>query len=203
MNWGSFMAQVLKEEVKQDILKNALDSFVSNGYKKTSMKSIALASGISVGNIYNYFKDKEALYDALALSVFNEIDELFQTLPKNTLDGVEDKILAFIEIYKSNKEVFIMLMENSENTKFKNLKNTVIENFAAAIERFRFATTNKRSSQEGIIFFKAFASGFVNGIIVILAQDINETLKLKILQEFSSTMKSNLIKKIYQQRGDL
>ncbi len=203
MNGDSLMPQILKEEVKQEILKNALSSFVANGYKNTSMKNIAAASGISVGNIYNYFKDKETLYDALAMPVFNEIDKLFQTLPKNPMGGVDEKITQFIDIYKSNQKVFMMLMENSENTKFKNLKNTIIDNFAAAVERFRFAMTNKKSASETKVFLKAFACGFVSGIIEILAHDIDENLKLKVLQEYSSSMKRGLMEKMMNSRGAL
>ena len=197
------MAQTLKDEVKQEILKNALNSFLSNGYSKTSMKAIALSSGISVGNIYNYFKDKEALYDALAYPVFVEINELFKNPPKNPLGGVDEKINAFIKIYKANKEVFVMLLENSENTKFENLKKTVIENFTAAIERFRFAYVQEALTVESTIALNAFTNAFVNGIIVILTQNADEQLKLKVLQEFSAEMKNGLIKNYVLKRGNL
>ena len=203
MNGDSLMPQILKEEVRQDILDNALKSFIAYGYKNTSMKAIAQSTGISVGNIYNYFKDKEALYDALVLSVFNKINELFKTPPKDPTSGVDEKIMAFIEIYKSNKEVFIMLLENSENTKFENLKHTVTENFAAAIERFRYQTMQSPQSPVENAFLKALVSAFVNGIIVILSQDIDEELKLEVLQEFSATMKAGLINKFIIKRGKL
>lgn len=189
------MPQILKEEIKKKILDNALQSFVSNGYKNTSMKAIALKSQISVGNIYNYFKDKETLYDALVLSVFEEINELFESPPKNPFSGVDEKIEAFIEIYNSNNEIFMMLLENSGNTKFENLKNTIIDNFAAAVDRFRHTATKKPLKPEGKIFLKAFAGAFVNGIIIILAQPANENLKLEVLFKFSSVMKNSMLDK--------
>ena len=171
-------------------------AFLSKGYKATSMKEIASLSGIAVGNIYNYFKDKEALYDTIALPVFDKINLLFKDPPKNPLGGVDEKIKAFVDIYKSNRKVFVMLLDNSSNTKFENLKSTIIENFSNAIERFRLITTNKETMPETQIFIKAFACAFVNGILSILTQQCDEPVKLQVLLKFSSVMKNNLIKSL-------
>ena len=54
---------------KQEILEAALRLFSGNGYFATSMQDIRKESGVSIGAIYHYFKNKEeiaaALYDSL------------------------------------------------------------------------------------------------------------------------------------------
>ena len=115
----------------------------------------------------------------MALPVFEKINLLFKEPPKNPLGGVDEKIKSFVDIYKSNRKVFVMLLDNSSNTKFENLKSTIIENFSNAIERFRFITTNKETMPEIQIFIKAFACAFVKGILSILTQQCDEPVKLQ------------------------
>ena len=59
------MAQVLKDEIKENILKAALQEFFENGYKSAAMRNIAEKAKIPTGLIYSYYKNKEALFDAV------------------------------------------------------------------------------------------------------------------------------------------
>ena len=43
----------------------ALRLFVRQGYFGTSIRDVATEAGVSVGNIYNYYPNKEALYESL------------------------------------------------------------------------------------------------------------------------------------------
>ena len=43
------------------IIKTGLKLFATEGFYETSTKKIAKAAGISIGNFYNYFKDKKEL----------------------------------------------------------------------------------------------------------------------------------------------
>ena len=52
------------ERTKAHILATALKLFREHGYEATSMRAIADASGVSVGNAYHYFDSKEHLVQA-------------------------------------------------------------------------------------------------------------------------------------------
>lgn len=52
------------ERTKQHILATALRLFRDDGYEETSMRAIAEAAGVSVGNAYHYFDTKEHLVQA-------------------------------------------------------------------------------------------------------------------------------------------
>lgn len=56
------MAQSLKDEVARAIAHAALTVFAEGGYRSASMATIAREAGISTGNIYRYFPNKEALF---------------------------------------------------------------------------------------------------------------------------------------------
>ena len=53
----------------------ALRLFIRQGFFGTSIRDIARAAGISVGNIYNYYPNKEALYVSLAKRYAREMAE--------------------------------------------------------------------------------------------------------------------------------
>lgn len=56
------MAQTLKPEKREAILKAARTLFCTFGYNETGMRDIAQEAGMTCGNIYHYFDDKEEIY---------------------------------------------------------------------------------------------------------------------------------------------
>ena len=59
------MAQVLKDEIRENILKAALQEFFDKGYQSAAMRNIATQAKIPTGLIYSYYKNKDALFDAV------------------------------------------------------------------------------------------------------------------------------------------
>ena len=51
------MAQVQKDNIRRIILESARGEFLQKGFKNTSMRTISRLSGITLSNIYNYFRD--------------------------------------------------------------------------------------------------------------------------------------------------
>lgn len=64
------MAQYLKDEVQEAIQAAALEVFARKGFRSASMAEIASAARISTGNIYRYFDNKSALYEAVIPDTF-------------------------------------------------------------------------------------------------------------------------------------
>ena len=54
--------QIKKEEIENAIIAAAKAEFMDKGYKDASLRSIAKKSGVSLSNIYNYFKSKDMLF---------------------------------------------------------------------------------------------------------------------------------------------
>lgn len=52
------------------ILATALRLFSSQGYRATSVREIADAAGVSTGNLYHHFNDKEAIFTAVLNQYF-------------------------------------------------------------------------------------------------------------------------------------
>jgi AcrR family transcriptional regulator len=63
---------------RAQILEAAIICFARSGFHQTSMHDISAEAGISVGLIYRYFANKEAVISAMAERHKNEIQDLLQ-----------------------------------------------------------------------------------------------------------------------------
>ena len=85
----------IRKTSKDKILAVALELFAQNGYQGTSIAQIAKKAKISKGLMYNYFKNKEKLLEAIVLEGFNKIMEMDYGLSKS--DKPADKLKSLID----------------------------------------------------------------------------------------------------------
>ncbi|MCX5717256.1 MAG: TetR/AcrR family transcriptional regulator [Nitrospirae bacterium] len=78
---------------KKRIVDAALKLFSEYGYSKASMRMIANASGISIGGLYLYFKNKDELYLTLIKSRLDELADV----TRQSLKGISDPADALIK----------------------------------------------------------------------------------------------------------
>ncbi|CAQ45625.1 TetR/AcrR family transcriptional regulator [Stenotrophomonas maltophilia] len=76
------------------ILQAALQCFLAKGFHQTSMRDIAQAAGVSLGNLYNHFPGKEAIILAVAMAESEELAPLLQRLAAS--EGERAQVLAFL-----------------------------------------------------------------------------------------------------------
>lgn len=77
------------------ILQAALQCFLVKGFHQTSMRDIAQAAGVSLGNLYNHFPGKEAIILAVAVAESEELAPLMQQLV--SADGERAQVLVFLQ----------------------------------------------------------------------------------------------------------
>lgn len=84
-------------EMKQRIQAAALDLFNQKGFKNVSIEELAQEVGCSVGNIYHYFKNKEALAGSVPAYVDAYYEELEKEYAQNDAMTAAEKLLDFVE----------------------------------------------------------------------------------------------------------
>lgn len=77
------------------ILQAALQCFLAKGFHQTSMRDIAQAAGVSLGNLYNHFPGKEAIILAVAVAESEELAPLLQRLAAS--EGERAQVLVFLQ----------------------------------------------------------------------------------------------------------
>ena len=61
------------EKSRGQILEAALELFAHQGYRGTSVREIAQAAGVSTGNVYHHFPDKEQIFKTLLDQYWEDI----------------------------------------------------------------------------------------------------------------------------------
>ena len=66
-----------KGDIHRRILQAARGEFLQKGFKDTSMRTISRLSGVTLSNIYNYFRDKDDIFRAVLPPLLNAFEQLF------------------------------------------------------------------------------------------------------------------------------
>jgi len=128
------------------VLKAALSLFARQGYRATSMRQIARRSGLSVGNLYHHFGNKEAIFQRL-------IDHYWEVLmdpdlPLNRVfaearfpEDLEKMAAAIEQVVEENSPYILLIYIDVIEFKGKHIKDfykNMADRFAAAYsDRFR------------------------------------------------------------------
>ena len=158
--------QILKEEVRTQILQSAENSFCENGFQATTMRCIAKEIGISVSNLYLYYENKEMLFNAVADPIFHFYIYNFTDFlnHKDEKDELNQKMsLAIGNMILSNKDRFLLLFEKSKGTKYECFRDEIITRMQMHIV--------KQMSEEVLdkeLLAKLFAQNLMEGIVYII-----------------------------------
>lgn len=130
--------QIKKDHVKQDLLESGLKEFLVFGYEKASLRRIVKNAHTTTGNFYNYFENKEALFDALispSFLIFKWIFDHHEVLDAHndiwTVHDIQKVRLRLIDVMsKWVPELdagFVLLFKKSEGTRYAFFKDAFID----------------------------------------------------------------------------
>ncbi len=82
---------------RQLIVETAIECFIDKGFHQTSVRDIAKRAGISLGNLYNHFENKNALIAEIAAAEAQELDEFTTELAQ--ISDTSKALDHFIDLY--------------------------------------------------------------------------------------------------------
>ncbi|MGD9567037.1 MAG: TetR/AcrR family transcriptional regulator [Sedimentibacter sp.] len=95
-----------KNQKRNDILTSARVLFKENGFHNTKMDDIAQSAGVGKGTLYEYFKNKQEIFDETCVEYVTTMREFMEEI-RNMDIAFKDKImLMFREGQKSVNEDF-------------------------------------------------------------------------------------------------
>lgn len=89
--------QYLKKAIKTKIIASAVEEFRLNGFHEASVRIIAQNAGVSLGNVYRYFRDKEDVFTAVVAPFLAEargVAERFRTAEAD----IEECLERFLQV---------------------------------------------------------------------------------------------------------
>lgn len=183
--------QIKKNEVKEALLIKAEEEFLTKGFKHASLRKIVKEAGTTIGNFYNYFKNKESLFEELVKDEFYKLKFFIENHDKierpDYLWNISDisewrKVLKqlIIEAFPQFSDRFILLVEGSEGTKFENTRHEIIklmrDHFIEHMERFDSSLIDRD-------FAEVTAEQMLSGMILILKKYNDENKRKELLTE--------------------
>jgi AcrR family transcriptional regulator len=135
--------QVLKDDVKSEIVRQAREEFRSRGYRAASLRRIAEAAGMTVGNIYRYYSSKDELFREVLAPIIGNIElmkpglrEHEKTQKGSRQEAEEHQEIAvtiynFIERYRPELK---LLLEGSGGSSLENYRERLIEWYGEVLE---------------------------------------------------------------------
>ncbi len=174
------MARVSKEERKKAIMHHALILFSREGFYTTTIPDIAKSIGMSVGNLYNYFKSKEALAKEIIKYISAYLSERLRGINEEDISSEEkihkivsvyfhtaaekpEMIEYFLRIYLSNREIFQNGCEGM----------ICVSDFVTEIMIF-FEDGVRKGELRDQDFFSAFGlfMGYLGGMVFLFGEEI-------------------------------
>lgn len=159
--------QYLKKEIKDRILASAVDEFKEHGFANASIRNIANNAEISLGNIYRYFANKEALY----LAVINPfMESVKQSVEQDFVfkdKSMKEMSIIFVRfLMQYSDELLIIRKGNSVHyDKFVSYITEVISNKIREMMEESFPEIDEKIKNPE--FYNAIAEGFLNSLFKI------------------------------------
>ena len=100
----------IRSEKRQLIISVALELFANHGYSSTSISQIAENANISKGLLYNYFKSKEELLNAIISKTIAEMMSMID--PNNDNIISDEEALDFFDLFFTSMKNNTVEMKN-------------------------------------------------------------------------------------------
>jgi AcrR family transcriptional regulator len=117
------VTQQYKKEIREKIIKAAIDAFSKYGFDRTRMDDVAKTADLSKGTIYLHFKSKEDLFYAICENNLAEAKQQISTMFARKEDLVSE-IERFYDVFRNKKTAnervfFETIAESARNAELR------------------------------------------------------------------------------------
>lgn len=187
------MAQVLKDEIRENILKAALQEFYEKGYKSAAIRNIAESAKIATGLVYSYYKNKEAIFDAVLQPVLYDWERVLSAGDGNESRHRNSEIYGLsrteteciLNLFDHRRE-FIILLDKSQGTRYENEKERFIKDIEEHLNKHR------NDDMDDEVFLHIIANNFVDGLMQIMYHYKGKEWAVMLLHKLSKMYLSGI-----------
>jgi AcrR family transcriptional regulator len=185
MNGGLFM-QTLKQDTKNKIRLEAKRAFLASGYRKASMRAIAEASGITAGNIYRYYENKEALFSSVIRDAYDAVIHIIDAHQSSAIDfqkteydqpafniSADPVLNSIVDVFIAYRQEIHLLMNLSDGSGFENIRNELGVMVADKIRNEIFAAQSSGALDLGILS-STLGNACIDGISSVCNSEMSD-----------------------------
>lgn len=188
----SYSSQLTKER----ILSCAKAEFLSKGFQNANMRTIAEQAKVTTGAMYNHFKNKELLFDALVGGAGSELIRLFNAEHEKSIelpsffDGSTDEQFeagfnSILDYIYDNFAEMKLLISHAAGTKHENF----LEQMIAVEEKSTLQMLEKHGyplRESDYFFVHIVSSSMMNNMFEFVRHNLNK----QQANEYAKTFRS-------------
>lgn len=123
--------QILKDDTRRRILTQSRKLFLEKGFRETTTRDIAQASGVVLSSLYRYFSSKDDLFLYIvnpAMTALEDLVERHHSPARNDMAAIrsdrfaEDTLKEYLSIIEHHRETLKILLLRAEGSKLENYK---------------------------------------------------------------------------------
>ncbi len=190
--------QVKKNNIRKKFLNIAKKEFIRKGYNGTTIRTIAKKSGIAVGNLYNYFKNKDKIFEEILSPTINKIKNALETMKNKKIskndsewsfEWHKEQLKQIIKFVDLNRDELNLIIFQSHGSAVENFKDYVVERYTDIVcNNFKFIKNKYPEINTNIsrFFMHNIASFYANIITELLMHNKSYKEMLKYSDELST-----------------
>ena len=152
--------QVLKEDIRGRILAVAGQQFGQKGYSKTSMREIAGAVGVGVGNIYNYFTSKDELFREVLRPVLLALEAMLQehhgirgedVMLIRSEQYLKDCIDEYVSLINEHRDLMRILLFRAQGSSLEHFRESYTDRSTELVKAWFIAMKEKHPNINTVV----------------------------------------------------
>lgn len=188
--------QTLKDHTRRTIMDVARTAFLEDGFLKVSMRSVATATGTSLGNLYNYFPSKDALFTAVVEPFIAEMERLlesyygltaFDMLQWNTPQNIQKTTETYLSLVREHRDLMFLVFYRAQGSSLEAYRHEFIDKCSGIVSQWFSHLTDEQGelrTQLSNAFIRWLSAGMFSMIEEIIDQNMNEEAAEKFIEEY-------------------
>ena len=189
--------QYLKKEIRENIIAAAIEEFKLHGYADASIRNIANNAEISLGNIYRYFANKEALYFAVINPFLANVKQVIEhDIVFDSSDMTQASAILVEFLVTHSDELLIIRKGNSIH--YETFINYMVEAISKKIREMlerSFPEIDEKIKNPD--FYNAIAEGFLTSLFKVLSKDEPLDLQKRNVHELITFYFGHMVDRFY------
>ena len=187
--------QERSERLVAELLEAAAAEFAEVGYDAATMKAVAKRAGASIGAVYQYFPNKEALASALRTQYVTEMEQCWTKLEEATTGlSVKERTLRFVDLmirFMEERPAYVTIMDAPTHSRpDKKTRDWLSERLANV-----FYTRRPAVSLEQAYRVASVALQMIKGMNALYAE-AGPQERLEIVKEYKVALTAYLEKRL-------
>ncbi|MGC3979542.1 MAG: TetR/AcrR family transcriptional regulator [Paludibacteraceae bacterium] len=188
--------QIQKEEIRLKIIDIARDEFIINGFQDASLRVIAARAGITLSNIYNYFKNKDDLFTEIIKPTLEVIEQ--QMLDHNSEQNMtidyfrseqmqQTELLKMVALIESHRTYLQLLLFKSTGSSHANFREDMIRSSTLTGQEYLLVMKEKYpeiSIDISPFFIHFMGSMWVNIMSEVVSHSLSHEQITKFISEY-------------------